>query len=269
MDARTGKKIRLGRLFNHQSGKSLIVAYSHGVLMGPQTGMRTLAEMREFTQQRMSCADGLLVTPGALTHLEDAFIGQHRPSLLIHLDYQSFNRKILPYTQGATVALASIEEVVAAGADGVMTYLYVGYDDPEREKLEIERNARVARECERWGIALMVEPRTAREHTHPEDDSNAALLALYCRIAAEIGADIVKSVHPGTTEGLAQVVESCPVPVLVAGGPKEADAEVAYQRARSAMEAGAAGLVFGRNIFEASDQAAELAQFRRIIDNKL
>lgn len=264
MDARTGKKIRLGRLFDQQSGKSLIVAYSHGVLMGPQPGMRTLADMRHFTQS-IAAADGLLVTPGLLTHLEDAFIGRQRPALLIHLDYQSFNRTLLPYQQGATAALATIEEVVAAGADGVMTYLYIGYDDPLREKLEIERNAQVARACERWGVALMVEPRTARERTHPEDDANAALLALYCRIAAEIGADIVKCVHPGTTAGLAEVVASCPVPLLVAGGPKQADPEVAYQRVRSAIEAGAAGLVFGRNIYEASDPAAELARFRQII----
>lgn len=264
MDARTGKKIRLGRLFNQQSGKSLIVAYSHGVLMGPQPGMRTLAEMRQVSEQ-MAGADGLLVSPGMLNHLEKTFIGRQRPSLLIHLDYQNFNRTILPYQQGAAAALASIEEVVAAGADGVMTYLYIGYEDPEREKLEVERNAQVARACERWGVALMIEPRTARQHTHPEDDTNTGLMALYCRIAAEIGADIVKCVHPGSTSALAEIVATCPAPLLVAGGAKEANPEIAYQRARSAIEAGAAGLVFGRNIYGASDPVAELAQYRKIV----
>ena len=50
MDSRTGKKIRMGRLFNQRSGRSLIVAYSHGILMGPRPGMKTLEEMRRVTQ---------------------------------------------------------------------------------------------------------------------------------------------------------------------------------------------------------------------------
>jgi class I fructose-bisphosphate aldolase len=268
MDARTGKRIRLGRLFDQQTGKSLIVAYSHAVLMGPQPGMRTMAEVRRVVHQ-VHNADGLLVTPGMLTQVEDAFVGKDRPALVIHLDYQSFSRPVLPYSVGATTLLANIEDVVAAGADAVMTYLYIGYDDPEREKAEIQRNAMVARACERWGVGLMIEPRSARENTHREDDANAALLALYCRIAAEIGGDIIKCVHPGSTEALADVVASCPVPLLVAGGPKEADVEVAYQRARSAIDAGAAGLVFGRNVFSADDPAAELTRFRQIVHGQL
>lgn len=267
MDARTGKKIRLGRLFHQRSGKSLIVAYSHGVLTGPIPGMATLDDMRRVTQS-VALADGLMVTPGMLSQLEDAFIGRTRPALVIQLDFQSYSRSILPYREGAAVALAAVEDVLAAGADGVMTYLYIGCDDPEREKMEIERNVTIARACDRWGLALMVEPRTARLAHHPEDDTDVALMAMYCRIAAEIGADIVKCVHPGSTEALAEVVSGCPVPLLVAGGPKEADPVVVYQRAQSAVNAGAAGLVYGRNIFEAEDPAAEVAQFRRILHDE-
>jgi class I fructose-bisphosphate aldolase len=264
MDSRTGKKIRLGRLFNQRSGKSLIIAYSHGVLGGPRPGMMTLADMRRVTQS-MAQADGLMVTPGMLTQLEDAFIGKDRPALVLHLDYQSFSRSILPYNEGATVALAQIEEVVAAGADAVMTYLYLGYTDPEREKMEIERNARLARACEQWGVVLMIEPRSARETTHPEDKTDPALLSMYCRISAEIGADIVKCIYPGNLQALTQVVLACPVPLLLAGGSKAEQPELAYEKAQIAMESGAAGLVFGRNIFEAADPAAEVARFRHII----
>jgi class I fructose-bisphosphate aldolase len=184
---------------------------------------------------------------------------------VIHLDYQSFSRAILPYREGATVELAGIEDVVAAGADAVMTYLYLGYADPEREKMEIERNARLARACERWGLALMIEPRSAREAAHPEDKTDPELLAMYCRIAAEIGADIVKCIYPGSTETTAEVVRGCPVPVLVAGGRKADSPEDAYGQARSAMDAGADGLVCGRNIYEADDPSAALARYRAIV----
>ena len=109
--------------------------------------------------------------------------------------------------------------MLAAGADAVMTYLYVGYEDPEREKMEVERNARLARACEKWGLAVMIEPRSARERTNAEDKTTR-LLAMYCRISAEIGADIVKCIYPGNVEALRTVVEGCPAPLLVAGGAR-------------------------------------------------
>src|SRR5215218_3193808 len=174
MDSRTGKKIRMGRLFNQRSGRSLIVAYSHGILMGPRPGMKTMEDMRRLTQSVVS-ADGLMVAPGMLSRLEDAFVGRDHPSLVIHLDYQSFSRDIVPYREGATVELARIEEVLAAGADAVMTYLYVGYEDPEREKMEVERNARLARACEKWGLAMMIEPRSAREDECRRQDHPGAV----------------------------------------------------------------------------------------------
>src|SRR5215213_9765627 len=211
MDSRTGKKIRMGRLFNQRSGRSLIVAYSHGILMGPRPGMKTMEDMRHLTQRVIS-ADALMVAPGMLSHLEDAFVGRDHPSLVIHLDYQSFSRDILPYREGATV-----------------------------------------------------EPRSARERTNAEDKTTPELLAMYCRISAEIGADIVKCIYPGNVQALRTVVEGCPAPLLVAGGARAEKPEDAYRQAQGAMEAGAAGLVFGRNIYESNEPAAELARYRRIV----
>ncbi len=91
MDSRTGKRIRMGRLFNQQSRRGLIVAYSHGILMGPRPGMKSLEEMRQVTSA-LKNADGLMVTPGMLPALEAAFIGRDRPALILHLDYQNFSR---------------------------------------------------------------------------------------------------------------------------------------------------------------------------------
>lgn len=264
MDSRTGKKIRMGRLFDSASHKSIIVAYSHGVLMGPRPGMRTLDEMRRVAQA-VRKANGLMVAPGLLPALEDAYVGREAPSLVVHFDYQSFSRGVLPYREGAAVALAEVEDVAAAGADALMTYLYMGFDDPEREKMEIERNARIARACERWGIVLMIEPRSAREAMHAEDKRDAGVMAMYCRISAEIGADIVKCIWPGDRGAFAQIVEGCPAPVLVAGGAKTEEPAASHTVARQALEVGAAGIVFGRNIYEAADPAAELENYRRIV----
>ena len=264
MDARTGKKIRLGRLFDQKSHKTLIVAYSHGVIMGPRPGMQSLSEMQRVSLV-VGRANGMMISPGLVTQLEESFIGRERPSLIVHLDYQSFSRDIMPYGEGATVEMAQMEDIVASGADGVMTYLYMGYEDPEREKMEIARNARLARACERWGMILMIEPRSAREARNPADKVDPKILALYCRVSAEIGADLVKCIHPGEEEAIQSVIEGCTAPVLVAGGSCAKEPEQAYARAESAMRAGAAGLVYGRNIYEAPDPAAELERYLQIV----
>jgi DhnA family fructose-bisphosphate aldolase class Ia len=111
----------------------------------------------------------------------------------------------------------------------------------------------------------MIEPRSARERRSPADKTDPAILALYCRVAAEIGADLVKCIHPGTEEALRSVIEGCPAPVLLAGGSRAGTPEQAYARAESAMRAGAAGLVYGRNIYEAADPPAELEHYLRIV----
>jgi class I fructose-bisphosphate aldolase len=226
--------------------------------------MKSLDEMKQMSL-RLSRANGLMIAPGLVTPLEEAFIGRERPSLIVHLDYQSFSRNILPYDEGATVEMAQIEDIIAAGGDGVMTYLFMGYDDPEREKMEIARNAKIARLCERWGIIMMIEPRSAREGQNPADKTDPKVLSLYCRVSAELGADLVKCIHPGDEQGLRTVIEGCTAPVLVAGGSRAEQAEQAYSRAESAMRAGAAGLVYGRNIYEAPDPAAELEHYLHIV----
>ena len=100
MDARTGKRIRLGRIFDSESGNAIVVAYSHGVLLGPLPGMHSAHEMLRIAHA-LRKADGIMVAPGLVRPLEDAFVGRDRPSLVIHLDWSSFSRRILPYEQGA------------------------------------------------------------------------------------------------------------------------------------------------------------------------
>lgn len=264
MDSRTGKKIRMGRLFDPSSQHSLILAYSHGVLMGASAGMRTLSEMRERIDA-MRCANGLMITPGVVKYLEDQFVGRDRPSLVIHMDWQSYSRSTLPYEEGSAVELATVEDVLRAGADAIMTYLYVGHRDPEKEKLEIERNARLARACDQLGIVLIIEPRSAREKYEPTDKIDVEVMSLYCRMSAEIGADLVKCIYPGDPDKMKQIIDECPTPVMVAGGAKRESLSDALHMAEGCMQAGAAGLMFGRNIYQSGSPRATLDAFLSIV----
>lgn len=264
MDSRTGKKIRLGRLFNARSGRTVIVAYSHGLLMGPMPGLRTRTEMLN-TARALRAADGLMVSPGLVTFLEESFVGRDAPSLVVEMDWQSFSRSTLPYAVGSAASLATVEQLAAAGADALMSYLYLGFDDPERERDEVVRNAGLARDCERLGLLLTIEPRSAREKTRPEDKTDPAVMGLYARMSAEIGADLVKVIDPGDDDALAEIVAGCPAPVLLAGGSKRDDFAEVEARARAAVRAGCAGLVFGRNVYQHPDPAAALDALRQIV----
>lgn len=269
MDSHIGKRIRLGRVLSPEDGRTIVVATSHGVLTGPPGGQRTREEIaRTFSQLRD--ADAVMVAPGMLRVVQDTFVGRDRPGVVVELDWKSWNRPV--YTnltdgrgEGTTASLASVEDLAASGVDAVMTYLYVGQMDSRLEREEIERNARIARECARWGIGLVIEPRSAREG-QDEDATSTKVLSFYARLAAEIGADLVKVVWPSSgQEGFAEVAETCFVPVVLAGGPGDETPEAASALARQAVDAGGAGVMFGRKVYRSPDPAATLRALREVV----
>lgn len=276
MDARTGKRIRAGRLFDPASGRVIIVALSHGVLLGPSPGLATLEQLRA-TADSLRAADALMVSPGLVAPLEDTFVGRDRPALVVHADWQSASRSVfrtladgdVPARAGlgrvAAETTATAEQAAAAGAVAVMTFLFAGFDDPALERDEIRRAARMARACERVGILHIIEPRSARERARPSERADPRVGAYLARIAAEIGADIVKVIHPGSREALAEVVAGCPAPVLLAGGTEAEDPARGEELATDAIATGCRGLVFGRAIVRAGDPAAALARYRAIV----
>jgi len=247
MDSRTGKRIRAGRLFDPASGRAIVVALSHGVLLGPSAGMESLSRLRA-TAAAVTAAEAVMVAPGLVEPLEDLFVGRDRPSLIVHADWQSASRSVLRDDGSALAAVAAAttataDDAAAAGAIAVMTFLYAGFADPRLERDEVTRNAAMARACERVGILHLIEPRNARDRTHPAERNDPVVAAYLARLAAEIGADIVKVVYPGSREALAQVVEGCPAPVLLAGGTEAENHERGEALAADAVATGCRGIV--------------------------
>lgn len=266
MDARTGKKIRLGRVL--PSGRGVIVAASHGVLSGPPSGLQTRAEIDDVFR-RLDTADAVMVTPGMVPLVEDRFVGRGKPALLLHLDWKNHGRRT--YTpgddgrsEGVVAQLSSLEAVAATGADGVMTYLYLGMKDSRLEREEIERNARIARECDRLGLVLIVEPRSYLGAPDEQAQGNE-MLRMGSRVASDIGADIVKVVWPGTNEEFAAITSTCLVPVVLAGGAGGEDVSSTIGFAKDAIDAGGAGVMFGRRVFRSHDAAEVLQSLREIV----
>lgn len=264
----TGKNIRMGRILNPDTGRGLVIAYSHSLILGPQPG---LEKRDDIIHTIDSCrgANAIMIPPGMVDHFSEGFIGPDRPSLVVHLDWTNFSRKVLPLDVGAQTAVASIEEVAAAGADAVMTYLLVGYDDAQRDAEEVARNAAIARACDRLGIALIIEPRYAQERSYPERKTDAAIMQYYCRVSADLGADIVKCIWPGSTDAMAEIVDRCYAPILVAGGARDdSNPEGIFDLATDAVASGARGLIVGRTVYQSPDPAAAVNKLRGILEGE-
>ena len=251
-----------------ETGRAVVVAASHGVMSGPPSGLKTRDEIETVFAQ-LRDADGVMVTPGMIPVVEKTFIGRDRPGFVLHLDWKNHARSI--YTpgkdgrsEGVLAQLAHIEEVSACGIDAVMTYMYLGQKDTALEQAEIARNTRIVRECERHGIGVIIEPRSALEGVDP-DALSAKVMSLYCRIAADIGADLVKALWPGSVEDFAAVTSTCYTPVLLAGGAGGEDPHSTLQLAADALRAGAKGVMFGRRIFRAQQPAGVLRALNAVV----
>ncbi len=259
-----GKKIRLNRVLGGSEHRALVVAFDHALVLGPIPGTEDpLGKIRQFAQAKV---DALLLNLGLIRQYANSTMLGPIPALIARLDWTTVWSAIGQNGSGALYSslLAHPEEALRLGADAVLTYLIVGTGDAEFEMKEIARNAEIARECERVGIPLIVES-LARGKT-VENPGDPRWLNLHTRMAAELGADAVKTDYSGDTASMRSVVEQCPIPILVLGGSRHASDKDALNVVREVAAAGAAGVFFGRNVFQADNISAFLEQARAALD---
>jgi DhnA family fructose-bisphosphate aldolase class Ia len=145
-----------------------------------------------------------------------------------------------------------------------MTYLFVGLDDPAAEAAQVDLNARVSRACEEYGLVRILEP-MARGRRVGGDMFRPEYIAVHARMAAELGADIVKTDYSGDGASYRAVVDGCPVPIFIAGGPRTATTREALSMVSEARAVGVRGLMFGRNIVQADDPRKMTAAMASIV----
>jgi DhnA family fructose-bisphosphate aldolase class Ia len=231
-----GKQIRMNLLFNKTTGNSLCIAADHGGIAGPMEGINDPAQL--VGQCVAGGADCILTTRGFARAAGDAW--DRSTSLLLRL------------TGGFTVLGGTFEEelittpqaAVEFGAAGAAVTVKFGH---EREG-EFTRNASmVADECARLGLPLMVEAMAKGKDLRSTDPKGVKLAA---RAAMELGADIIKTYYTGDPDSFREVVEGCPIPILILGGPKTDSDEQVVSDVYYAMQAGARGIAMGRNIWQ-------------------
>jgi predicted phospho-2-dehydro-3-deoxyheptonate aldolase len=229
-----GKKIRIKRIVNRVSGKTVIVPMDHGVSSGPIQGLEDIDKTVNMIIR--GGANAAVVHKGIVTSTnrsEDTDIG-----LIIHLSASTaFNPN-----PNDKIAVCDVDEALALGADAVSVHVNIGAGG---ESSMLQALGKTAKECNRWGLPLLA-------MMYPRGDNIAITVdsvKLAARVGAELGADIVKCPYTGSAGSFAQVVRGCPVPVVIAGGSKMTDVETLLM-IEGAMQAGAGGLSMGRNVFQ-------------------
>lgn len=248
-----GKEVRLARLL--KNGRTVIVPMDHGVSMGPAKGLEDLAEtVRKVAE---GGATAYICHKGMVPHVHrgDAL----RMGLIVHVNGST----ALAPDPNAKRLVATVEEALRLGADGVSYHINFG---SATEAEMVEQLGRLSTECANWGLPLlaMAYPR-GPNIKNPYDVS---LVKHAARAAAELGADIVKTLYTGSVESFREVVRSCPVPVVIAGGERMDSDETLYRMVEDAMKAGAAGVSIGRNVFQAPDVAAATRALADIVLRK-
>jgi DhnA family fructose-bisphosphate aldolase class Ia len=157
-----------------------------------------------------------------------------------------------------------VEDAVRYGADAVIAYFFVGYEKDETETYNLENIASIARECEKLAVPFFVEP-MARGKRVKGNEYEPEYVKLHVRMAAEIGADYIKTDYTGDPDSFKEAIRGCPVPVLIAGGPRLETKRETLEMAKGALDAGAAGVIFGRNVFQASDPCAMVKALRLVV----
>lgn len=247
-----GKKIRLERIMDRNTRRTVIVPMDHGMTVGPIPGL-----------VRVAPAANLIAEGGAnaaVVHRGAAMFG-HRGygkdlGLILHLSASTSlspdaNRKVL---------VATVEDALQIGADAVSIHVNLGAED---EAQMLKDFGAVSSACQRWGMPLLAMIYTRGPKIGNEYDVRFVRHA--ARVGAEMGTDIVKVPYTGSPETFREVVEGCAAPVVIAGGEKMGSDEDVLRMVVGSIAAGGAGASIGRNVFQHRSPASMVRAIAAIV----
>jgi fructose-bisphosphate aldolase/2-amino-3,7-dideoxy-D-threo-hept-6-ulosonate synthase len=231
-----GKSIRMEKIFDRRTKKAVIVPMDHGITLGPVKGLVNVKDVMRCAIE--GGANALIMHKGIV---KDCYVNCPKTSgLIVHLSASTS----LSVDPDYKILLTTPDEAVSLGADAVSVHVNVG---SEKEHQMLLDSGMVSRRCEELGLPMLAMMYPRGKNIHNQYDAD--LIAHVCRVGAELGADVVKTNYTGDPDTFKKVVKGCPVPVLVAGGLRtDTDIEL-LENIGGAMEAGAAGVAVGRNVF--------------------
>lgn len=249
-----GKLVRMERIFDRETLRTIIIPMDHGVGAGPIKGLTDLSKMVNKVAQ-----GGANAVLGHMGLPKYGHRGYGRDvGLIIHLSASTSlgpdpNHKVL---------VTSVEEAIKFGADAVSVHVNIGADD-EAEMLQ--GLGITASKCDEWGMPLvaMMYPRGPKV----DSEHDVEYVKHAARVGAELGADIVKTNYTGDPDSFREVVDGCPVPIVVAGGPRMETERDLLQMVYDSIRSGGRGVAIGRNVFQADDPVALVGKISKVVHN--
>ena len=259
----SGAELRAGRLFDRETGRAYVVAIDHGMLFGVQEGSEDAVAAVE--RCLATEPDGLFISPGLFARTGHLFAYRGAASPIVRLDFLTIHEHTKPYGDRHRI-LCSPQQAAALGADAVVMYLMFGAAEGETFAGNLSAIAEATEEAHALGLAVIVEAvgwgSKAKSGPDPE------LLTFGCRLGAEIGADVIKTEYTGDPDSMGRLVAGCPVPVMVLGGAKVDSVDALLGSTRNALQAGASGVIYGRNIWQADDPLRVGEAVRALVHDK-
>ena len=251
-----GKKIRLERIFNRNTGRTVIAPMDHGVSSGPIKGIINIDDTVEEISQ--GGADAILMHKGIVQRGHRGYgkdIG-----LIVHL---SASTSLAPDPNNK-VTVTSVEKAIQLGADAVSVHVNLG---SATESEMLQELGEIAETCDYWGIPLlaMMYPRGQKV----ENELDVGFVKHAARVGSELGVDIVKTNYTGDPDSFKEVVEGALVPVVIAGGPKVETDEELLTMVKDSLSVGGAGVAFGRNLFQAENPGKITRAISEVVHNDL
>jgi putative autoinducer-2 (AI-2) aldolase len=241
-----GIKNRMSRIFRPEDGRTVMLAVDHGYFLGPVSRMeepaKTIAPLIPY-------ADSLMITRGILRNCIDP--KYNIPIVLRVSGGNSIIGRDLS-DEGITV---SIQDAIRLNVAAVALSIYVGTDHEHQTLMNL---GQLINEAEQYGIPVLAVTAVGKEL----EKRDARYLSLSSRIAAELGVHMVKTYY---CEDFEKVVKSCPVPIVIAGGPKLKNELDVLEMAYNAIAAGAKGVDMGRNIWQSNWPVAMISAIRHIV----
>ncbi len=235
-----GKEVRMERIFNRNTRRTIIVPMDHGVTVGPIYG---LVDFKGTVNRVADGGANAVLMHKGLPRCTHRGYGRDI-GLILHL---SASTRLSPFPNAKTL-VASVEDAIRMGADAVSLHVNLG---DETESRMLEDLGAITSEASYWGVPVLAMmyargPKIQNEYD-PEVVKHCA------RVGQELGADVIKVEEPGDIASFADVVAACCVPVVIAGGEKMENTEDILRMVHDSIQAGGAGLSVGRNVFQHKD----------------
>ncbi len=247
-----GKTIRSERIFNRDTGRTIIVPLDHGVTVGPIEG---IIDMRDTVTNIVAGGANAVLMHKGVVRCGHRARGRD-VGLIIHL---SASTSLSPFPNAKTL-VCTVEEAIRLGADAVSVHVNLG---DETEARMLDDLGRVTEAAASWSMPVLAMMYARGPKIKNEFD--AEVVAHCARVGNELGADVVKVPYTGDPDSFATVVAGCCVPVVIAGGPKTDSTRGFLTMIADSVAAGGAGLSVGRNIFQDPDPAALLRAVTAIV----